>query len=103
MINAAAAIPAMVTPTKTARQPKGTISALPVSGARIGETLKTNMISAISRVASTPVWRSRMMARGITIEAQAPIPCTKRKAISHSMLGASAQPTEARMKTVRPK
>ena len=57
----------MVTATKTARQPNGTISALPASGARIGDTLKTSITSDISRVASTPVWRSRMIARGTTI------------------------------------
>ena len=68
-----------VTATNTARQPNGTISALPVSGARIGDTLNTSMTSDISRVASTPVCRSRMMARGMTITEAAPMPCTKRK------------------------
>ena len=45
----------MATATKTARQPNGTISALPPSGARIGDTLKTSITVDISRVASTPV------------------------------------------------
>ena len=63
---------ASVTATNTARQPNGTISALPVSGARIGDTLNTSITSAISRVASTPVCRSRMIARGMTITADAP-------------------------------
>lgn len=40
------------TATNTARQPNGTISALPASGARIGATLKTSIIKDISRVAS---------------------------------------------------
>ncbi len=45
----------MVTAANTARQPNGTISALPVSGARMGETLSTSMQSDISCVASMPV------------------------------------------------
>ena len=91
----------MVTATNTARQPNGTISALPVSGARIGDTLNTSMTSDISRVASMPVCRSRMMARGMTITDEAPMPWTTRKKISHSMLGASAQPTEPAMKSAK--
>ena len=47
----------------------------------------------MSRVASCPVWRSRTIARGITIPAQEPKACTTRKAIRVSMSGASAQPT----------
>ncbi len=52
---------AMVVATNTARQPNGTISALPPSGARIGDTQNTSITSAISFVASGPVCRSRMM------------------------------------------
>ena len=89
--------------TKTARQPNGTISALPVTGARIGETEITSMTSAISRAPSTPVWRSRMMARGITMTDDAPTPWSARKAISQPMLGASAHPAEPIANTTSPK
>ena len=39
----------------TARQPNGTINALPVNGARIGDTENTSITSDIKRVASVPV------------------------------------------------
>ena len=45
---------------------------------------------AISRAASCPVCRSRMIARGMTMAAQEPTPCRKRKAIRVSTLGAKA-------------
>ena len=48
-------MPATNVATKTDRQPQRAISPLPVSGARIGETLNTSMISDISRAASAPV------------------------------------------------
>ena len=100
--SSSASTAATITATKTARQPNGTISALPVSGARIGETLNTSMTSDISRVASTPVWRSRMIARGITIIADAPSPCTKRNATSQATSGASAQPMDPAVNSDRP-
>ena len=53
------------------------ISPLPASGASIGETEITSITIAISRVASGPVCRSRMIARGTTITVAAPSPCTK--------------------------
>ena len=65
---------------------------LPVSGARIGDTLKTSMSSDISRTASEPVCRSRTIARGMTAPAPAPMPCRARKTIKVAMPGASAQP-----------
>ena len=77
---------------KITRQLKNAVSVLPASGARIGETLKTSMVVAISRAASCPVCRSRMMARGITMAAQEPTPCRKRNAIRVSTLGAKLQP-----------
>ncbi|CEG07448.1 hypothetical protein BN961_00838 [Afipia felis] len=43
-----------------------------------------------------------MMARGMTIPAAAPMPCTTRAAISHSTLGANAQPIEPTMNSVSP-
>ena len=58
----------------------------------MGDTLKTSISSDISRAASMPVCRSRTTARGTTMPAQAPRPCTKRSAISVSMSVASAQP-----------
>jgi hypothetical protein len=73
------------TAQNTARQPKLSISTLPVSGARIGDTLNTSISSDISRAASLPVCRSRTTARGTTMPAQAPRPCTKRSAISASI------------------
>ena len=96
-------IATMVTATNTARQPKGTMMALPISGARIGDTLKTSMIVDISLVASMPVWRSRMTARGITMHAAAPMPWTKRKKISHSMLGENPAPIPPIANTASPK
>ncbi len=44
-----------------------------------------------------------MIARGITIADAAPTPCTKRKKISHSMLGARPQPIEPMVNSARPK
>ena len=94
---------ATVAATNTARQPNGTISALPASGARIGDTLRTSMTVAISRVASTPVCRSRITARGTTITDAAPMPWMRRKAISQPMLGDSPEPTAPTMNRLRPK
>ena len=59
---------------KIARQPPTGITRLPISGAVIGATEMTSMTSAISRVASGPVCRSRTIARGITMTAAAPSP-----------------------------
>jgi hypothetical protein len=89
------------TATNAARQPNGMINALPVNGARIGDTENTSITSDISLVASAPVWRSRMIARGITPIA-APIPCRKRNAISQPMVAENAQPIAPRMKSVSP-
>ena len=58
---------AIVTAQKTARQPKASMMKLPVSGARIGDTLNTSIKSDISLVASGPVCRSRTTARGTTM------------------------------------
>ena len=46
-------------PRRSPASRSSSITMLPVSGARIGETLKTSISSDISRAASTPVWRSR--------------------------------------------
>ena len=48
-----AATPVMA--QNTLRQPARSISRLPASGARIGETLNTSISSPIMRVASCPV------------------------------------------------
>ena len=73
-----------------------------MSGARIGDTLNTSISSDISRAASVPVCRSRTMARGTTMPAQAPSPWMKRKAISHSIVGASAEPMPPAANSTRP-
>ena len=44
-----------VTAQNTLRQPKDSISRLPVSGARMGDTLKTSISIDIRRAASAPV------------------------------------------------
>ena len=80
---------------KMTRQLKNSVNVLPASGARIGETLKTSIVVAIRRAASWPVCRSRMIARVITMLAQAPTPWTKRRAISASALGREAAPDAA--------
>ena len=51
------------------------------------------MIIAIIRVASGPVCRSRMIARGMTITVAAPRPWTKRAAVKVATSGANAQPS----------
>ena len=94
---------AIVIATNAARQPNGTISALPTSGAKIGETLNTSITSPISLVASTPVCRSRTTARGITVTAAAPMPCSSRQAISQWMSGARLQPSAPSANSVSPK
>ena len=91
------------TTQNTARQPASAITALPASGARIGEMLKTSISSAIRRAASLPVCRSRTTARGIAMPAAAPSPCRKRIAIRTRMSPASAQPTLAAANSTRPK
>ena len=80
---------------KITRQLKNSVNMLPASGARIGETLKTSMVVAISRAASWPVWRSRMIARVITMLAQAPTPWRKRRAIKRLGAGRQAAPDAA--------
>ena len=84
---------ARVTAQNTARQPDQAITALPTKGARIGETLNTNVTSDINRAAAGPVWRSRAIASGMTIPAHAPIPSKYLKKISVLISGARAQPT----------
>ena len=53
----------------------------------------TSITAAINRVAAGPVYRPRMIARGITIIAAPPSPCTNRPASSHSNDGANVQIT----------
>src|SRR5262249_57138553 len=86
----------------TARQPNGTISAEPARGASIGDTLRTSITVDISRVASTPVWRSRITALGTTMTEAAPTPWIKRNAISQPMLGDRPEPTAPTMKRPKP-
>ena len=86
---------------KMTRQLKNSVNVLPASGARIGETLKTSIVVAISRAASWPVWRSRMIARVITMLAQAPTPWTKRRAIRASALVAKLHPMPPMTKSVK--
>ena len=93
---------ASVTAQNTPRQPANAMTALPASGARIGDTLNTSISSDISRAASVPVCRSRTTARGIAMPAAAPRPCTKRSAISLWISVASAQPTLASANSTQP-
>jgi hypothetical protein len=69
---------ATVTAQNTARQPLHSIKKLPNSGARMGDTLNTSVSNAVRLAASSPVCRSRTTARGTTMPAQAPRPCTVR-------------------------
>jgi hypothetical protein len=100
--NTKAATAPTATAQNTLRQPATSISRLPASGARIGETLTTSMSKAIRRAAAWPVCRSRTTARGITMPAQAPRPCTKRSTTSVWISGASAQPTLAKPNSTSP-
>ncbi len=92
----------MVTAQNTPRQPVSAITALPASGARMGDTLNTSISSDMSRAASVPVCRSRTTARGIAMPAAAPRPCTKRSTISVWMSVASAQPMLASANSTSP-
>ncbi len=94
---------AMVIARNTARQPSGTISALPASGAKIGDTLNTSITRPISRVAAMPVCRSRTTARGITVTAAAPMPCSSRQPISQPISGERLQPSAPSANNARPK
>mgnify|MGYP003147031926 CR=1 FL=1 len=68
----------------------------------MGDTEITSMIIAIIRVAAGPVYRSRITARGTTITAAPPSPCTARHSTNASTLPASAAPTEPIKNTTIP-
>ena len=101
-VSARASSPATARTTKISRQLPIAISPLPASGASIGEIEMTSITIAISRVASGPVCRSRMIARGTTITVAAPSPCTSRAKMSMPIEGASAQPSVPKRKIERP-
>ncbi len=88
---------------KTIRHGPRAISPLPTMGAIMGDTEITSITSAMRRMASGPVCRSLMTARGRTKRTAPPRPCTSLNAVSDSTLGANAQPTEAAAKKDSPK
>ena len=92
-----------MTDQNTQRQLPSAITALPASGARMGETLNTSMSSDIMRAAWWPVCKSRTTARGMAMPADAPSPCTKRSATRVWMSCASAQPMLASTNRPRPR
>ena len=67
-----------------------------------GAALNTSETAAICRRASRPSNRSRMIARGRMPTAPAAAPCTRRKASSASIEGASAEPAAQSVKSARP-
>ena len=83
------------TPVSTAKirrhEPKNRIAA-PSDGAISGATLNTSETAASCRRASRPSNRSRMIALGRMPTAPALAPCTRRKASSTRIEGASAAP-----------
>ena len=66
-----------------------------MTGASAGATPNTSVICDISRCASGPWKRSRMIARPTTRPLPAERPCNVRKSQSDSMLPEMAQPSEA--------
>ena len=70
-------------------------TALPSTGARIGAAPITSDSRDSSTAAAWPSARSRTIARGITMPADAPIAASARKAASHWIDGANAQPRQA--------
>jgi hypothetical protein len=64
-------------------------------GAMIGATPITSISFAIRRIAPRSSATSRTMARAITMPVQPPSACSNRAAIRLSILGASAQASEA--------
>ena len=68
----------------------------------MGETENTSIMAAINRVASFPVDISRMIARGTTIRAAPPSPCTKRPADSIAPDGAIMHSRVPRQKIAIP-
>ena len=80
---------------KIARQPRRFSTAPPITGASAGAMPKISVICDISRWASAPLKRSRMMARPSTRPAPAERPCSARNSHSDSMLPAIAQPSDA--------
>src|SRR3954451_16807851 len=80
---------------KMQRQSANASTALPMVGARIGAAPITSERRDSSTAAAWPSARSRTMARGITIPADAPTAATARNAESQPMDGASEQPRQA--------
>ncbi len=75
---------------------------LPAKGARIGETLITSIMRDSTLTASAPRNTSRTMARAMTMPLQAPSPWKNRMRIRVWMLGAKAQPMQARQYRAMP-
>ncbi len=74
----------------------------PIEGARIGAAPITSISRDIRMAAACPSARSRTTARGITMLAEAAKAETARKPASQAIEGASAQPTQARVKPAVP-
>ena len=101
-VSASAAMANMPSVTKMPRQSASAITALPASGANIGEIEITSISIAINRVACVPVYWSRMIARGTTISTAPPSPCSARQPVNAAIVGAKAAPNEAITKSTSP-
>ena len=77
------------------RQSANARTALPMVGARIGAAPITSDSRDSSTAAAWPSARSRTIARGMTMPAEAPMAARARNVASHWMDGASAQPRQA--------
>jgi len=80
---------------KIPRQSANASTALPSAGASIGAAPITSDKRDSSTAAAWPSARSRTIARGITMPADAPMAASARNAASHWIDGARAQPRQA--------
>ena len=101
-VSASAATASTPRARKIARQSAKARTALPASGASMGEIEITSINIAIKRVACVPVYWSRMIARGTTISTAPPSPCRARQPVSAAIDGAKAAPKEATRNSASP-
>jgi hypothetical protein len=84
------------------RQPIGSVSRPPRSGATTGATPPTIIMSENARAAGLPVARSEITARPITIPAAPPSPCSSRATTSTPIVGANTAAALARTHSAAP-
>ena len=87
--------PKIASVTKIERHPNDVSNQPPSNGARIGANPITSISMENARADSRAVVRSRTIAIGMTMPAQPPMPCRKRKINSIVTLPDKAQPIEA--------